>query len=210
MIEAGKWRWELERGGDLEEIWASMRADDPDERIPYWTELWPSSLALAQWLCAMEDEIKGRLCADLGCGLGLTALAGQALGARVAAIDYEPAALALCRESALLNGVPPPLRAAADWRRPAFKPGVFFRVWGSDIIYERRFIDPVLDFLGLTLAPDGAAWVAEPGRGVFHFFRDRAEEKGFAMADKFSCRAADPLNGAAIASVTVWELKKAR
>lgn len=88
--------WELTRAADLEQLWHAM-TDDPrnfeDERLPYWTELWPSSVALAEWLALRREEIAGRPCLDLGCGLGLTALAGQWLGARVTAVDYEEAAL---------------------------------------------------------------------------------------------------------------------
>ena len=45
--------WRLTRAADLEQLWDAM-TDDPrnfeDERLPYWTELWPSSVALAGWL----------------------------------------------------------------------------------------------------------------------------------------------------------------
>ena len=61
-------------------VWNAM-LDDPqnfeDERLPYWTELWPSSIALCRWLEERRAEIAGRPCLDLGCGLGLTAMVGQ-------------------------------------------------------------------------------------------------------------------------------------
>lgn len=96
VAAAGR-QWRLTRAADLEELWDAMTADPhnfEDERLPYWTELWPSSVALAGWLAARQEEIAGRACLDLGCGLGLTALVGQWLGARVTAVDYEEAALA--------------------------------------------------------------------------------------------------------------------
>ena len=83
MAAAGR-QWRLTRAADLEELWDAMTADPhnfEDERLPYWTELWPSSVALAGWLAARQEEIAGRVCLDLGCGLGLTALVGQWLGA---------------------------------------------------------------------------------------------------------------------------------
>ena len=45
--------WRLERAADLEALWEAMTADADDfadERLPYWTELWPASVALADWL----------------------------------------------------------------------------------------------------------------------------------------------------------------
>ena len=77
--------WRLERAADLEALWDAMTEDAAafeDERIPYWAELWPSSLVLAEWLALRRADIAGRRCLDLGCGLGLTALVGQWLGAR--------------------------------------------------------------------------------------------------------------------------------
>ena len=39
--------WTLERAADMEALWESMTEFTEDERLPYWTELWPSSLVLA-------------------------------------------------------------------------------------------------------------------------------------------------------------------
>ncbi|WP_461211113.1 class I SAM-dependent methyltransferase [Desulfocurvus sp. DL9XJH121] len=160
--------WIIERTGDLETLWDGIGQDDfgDDERLPYWAELWPSSLALAGWLQAHAREIEGRACVDMGCGLGLTALVGAWLGARVAAFDYELAPLGFAANNARLNGVPSPLWLQMDWRALALRPGCAFRVWGGDVVYERRFIEPVIRFLDLALAPDGAAWIAEPGRNL--------------------------------------------
>ena len=44
--------WILERPDNLENMWNAMTSASftDDERIPYWTELWPSSLVLSEWL----------------------------------------------------------------------------------------------------------------------------------------------------------------
>ena len=115
--------WELERETDLESLWAAMTTfsgpDADDERIPYWTELWPSSLVLADWLYERRDLLRGRACLDLGCGIGLTSLVGSWIGARVIGMDYEMEALRYARRNAARNGVPQPGWAVMDWRRPA-------------------------------------------------------------------------------------------
>lgn len=208
LLEAPEFSWLLEKYGDLEEIWEGMGEDDPDERIPYWTELWPSSLALAQWLAARREEIRDRICLDLGCGLGFTALLGQKLGGRVLAVDYEPSALEYCGKNAVLNGVNPPWRLAMDWRAPALKQNSVYRIWAGDIIYEKRFITPVLEFLDYALEKDGLAWIAEPGRNIFYSFKDKAEEKGFVMEKRFSSKVPDLHNEKALLEATVWEVKR--
>ena len=176
--------WELERETDLESLWAAMTTfsgpDADDERIPYWTELWPSSLVLADWLYERRDLLRGRACLDLGCGIGLTSLGGSWIGARVIGMDYEMEALRYARRNAARNGVPQPGWAVMDWRRPAVRSGSFAFVWGGDVMYERRFAGPVLDFLDHALAAGGVAWIAEPSRSVYESFRSVLVGRGWA------------------------------
>lgn len=164
--------WELERPADLESLWEGMVAfDNPDERLPYWTELWPSAIVLAEWLCERAERIRGRDCLDLGCGLGFTALVGQGLGARVTGMDYEAEALRYARRNAARNNVEGVAWAAMDWRRPAVRRRSLARIWGGDVMYERRFAEPVAAFFEHALADDGVAWIAEPCRSVYDAFR---------------------------------------
>lgn len=202
--------WRLERAANLEELWDAMTeegASFEDERIPYWTELWPSSLVLAQWLALRRPDIAGRACLDLGCGLGLTALVGQWLGARVLAMDYEEAALGFARRNAVTNAVPQPLWTLMDWRRPAVARGAFARIWGGDIMYEKRFVAPVLRLLAHALAPGGATWVAEPGRTVYEAFRHALTTEGWRARRVHSAAVASP-DGQGTPTVTIWELTR--
>lgn len=208
QLVLGEWRWRIKRYGDLEEIWESMGVDDPDERIPYWTELWPSSLALAQLLAEREEEIRKGLCLDLGCGLGLTSLVGKKLGAEVVAADYVPLALEYCRQNAQLNGIEAPDCLAMDWRSPPLRPKSLWRVWAGDIVYEKRFIDPLLNFFDWTLQENGRAWLAEPGRAIFHLFKNRTRERAFSLTEIFSSKVPDPNNERARLDVSVWELAR--
>lgn len=202
--------WRLERAANLEELWDAMTGDAAaceDERIPYWTELWPSSLVLADWLCRRRTDISGRPCLDLGCGLGLTALVGQWLGARVLALDYEEAALRFARRNADINGVTQPLWTLMDWRRPGLARGAFARIWGGDIMYEKRFVAPVLRLLGHALAPGGAVWVAEPGRTVYEAFRHALSAESWTARRVHAARVAAP-DGQGTPTVAIWELTR--
>lgn len=201
--------WRLARAADLEELWNAMAENDfADERVPYWTELWPSAPVLADWLATKRDVIRGELCLDLGCGLGLTSLVGQSLGARVVAADYEPEALTFCALNARLNGVHAPALLATDWRAPAIRAGIFPFVWGADIIYERRFFIPVIDALSMALTREGICWLAEPGRTIFSEFLETASRKGW-EATKVAERVTpgEGAKGAPI-TVTVWRMRK--
>jgi predicted nicotinamide N-methyase len=188
MAEVAGRRWELCRPADLETLWAQMGEGEPgpgwedDERLPYWVELWPAAVLLARFIAGRADEVRGRVCLDAGCGLGLSALVAASHGARVVAFDYEPEALVHARLSAALNGAPQPLWTVMDWRRPAIAPGRADFVFGADILYERRFFEPVEAFLRFSLAPGGRAWIADPERSVSAGVWERLEDMGWRVA----------------------------
>lgn len=173
--------WILHRPRDLESLWESISDDEfsDDERLPYWVELWPASLALALWLEAQQERLSNRVCLDLGCGLGFTALVGTQLGARVIGLDYEAEALAYARQNALANALPSPCWVVMDWRMPGIAKHSCDCIWGGDILYEKRFAAPVFDFLNHALAPGGVVWMAEPGRNTYEHFMNTAIAKGW-------------------------------
>ncbi len=73
---------------------------------PYWIFCWASGLAMAQWLLAEPEVVRGKTVLDFGAGSGVVAIAAKQAGAaRVIACDIDPISLASCRENALLNGV---------------------------------------------------------------------------------------------------------
>src|SRR5215211_8053306 len=74
-----------------------------EEFLPYWAELWPSALALAR--AVARRPLTGRRTIELGCGLGLPAIAAAAAGARVLATDWSPDAIAIAARNAERNGV---------------------------------------------------------------------------------------------------------
>jgi predicted nicotinamide N-methyase len=202
--------WTLLRPACLESLWESLDDGEfgDDERLPYWVELWPSSIALAVWLRRNRRRIAGRGCLELGCGLGFTALTGVSLGARVIAMDYNADALAFARKNALINAVPHPWWALMDWRAPAVAPKSQAFIWGGDIIYENRFAEPLFAFLDHALRDDGLVWIAEPGRTAWAHFTDRLSAAGW------TCRCAARERVQALraqkvpVSVNLWELSR--
>lgn len=200
--------WLLHRPANLEEMWDSMAEADfgDDERLPYWVELWPASVALADWMSEKRERIRGSVCVDMGCGLGLTAMAASSFGARVIAMDYELEALVYAKKNAAANNVPQPLWAAMDWRFPAVLPGSAACIWGGDIMYERRFVDPVLRFIRHALAPGGVVWMAEPNRDVYQDFRAALFHNGWSAKPVYTGKLAAVYEQPERVSVTLWEI----
>lgn len=189
--------WRLSRPADLESLWAAMGEGVPgwgeDERLPYWVELWPAAVLLARFIARNPQAVAGRACLDAGCGLGLPALVAAAAGARVLAFDYEPEALVFARRNAGLNlraGETHPVFAVMDWRRPAVRKGGAEVILGADILYERRFFEPVAAFLEHALAPGGAIFIADPERSVSAGVAERLHAKGWRVAEAFTDRVA--------------------
>lgn len=202
--------WLLHRPADLESLWESI-SDDTfalDERLPYWVELWPSSLALGVWLQANSERIKELVCLDLGCGLGFTALLASWLGARTIAMDYETEALAYARQNTLANAVPSPLWVAMDWRKPALSSRSCDFIWGGDIMYERRFVMPVFDFIDYALSPSGVVWIAEPSRGTYNDFQRALLTKGWRSRCVFQADVEALHDQKVPVPVRLWELRR--
>lgn len=195
--------WRLSRPADLESLWASMGEDAPgahpgwdhDERLPYWVELWPAAVLLARFVAQSPERVRRRFCLDAGCGLGLCAMVAASVGGRVLAFDYEPEALGFARQGIALNREllgpeKPPLFAVMDWRAPAVARGCVDVLLGADILYERRFFEPVAALLDFALAPDGVAFIADPERSVSAPAWKRLESLGWDVSTPLSGRVA--------------------
>jgi predicted nicotinamide N-methyase len=146
--------------------------------------LWPSGVALAASIVRAPDLVRGARCLELGCGLGVTAIAALRAGANLLATDYAPQALALCRHNCLVNARRPPRTLQMNWRRPTRRLRTlagqgFPVVLAADVLYERRDVEPLLDLVDWLVAPDGLLWLAEPGRPPAAVFLEAAAERGW-------------------------------
>ena len=202
--------WILHRPANLEALWDSITEAEfgDDERLPYWVELWPATIALADWLTEKKDLLRGKRCLDMGCGLGLSAMVASSVGAKVLAMDYEEEALVYAKKNAASNKVPQPLWTVMDWRRPAVLPRSGDCLWGGDIMYERRFVDPVLRFISHALAPGGVVWMAEPNRDVYQYFRSALFHDNWTAKPVYTGRLPAVYIQPERVSVTLWEISR--
>ncbi len=147
-----------------------QRRFEEDEYLPYWGQLWPAAVMLAEHVLA-DGPGRGRLAVEIGCGLGLPAVAAGLAGWEVLATDYDEDALEFARENARLNHVASVRTKLLDWRSPDLA-GRFDRLIASDVLYERRHHRPVADFIVRFLADDGMALVVDPNRKQANDFED--------------------------------------
>lgn len=137
-------------------------AFNQDERLPYWADVWPASIALARLISRMEA--RGRTLLELGCGVGLVSAAALRAGFDVTATDYYEEALAFTRVNGRSNTSHAPRTRLVDWRDPPADLGLFDVVVAADVLYERAYGPLVAGIIARTLGPSGTAWVADPGR----------------------------------------------
>jgi predicted nicotinamide N-methyase len=149
-------------------------AFEQEEFLPYWAELWPSSAALAQTVGARA--LRGARTLELGCGLGLASIAAARAGGRVLATDWSAEALRFTSHNADRNGVDVETMLV-DWNAPEaiLERGPWQLVLGSDLLYERRNVDQLLDLLPRLVDRTGEVWIADPGRQTSMEFLDLAE-----------------------------------
>src|SRR3954447_21178078 len=88
-------------------------AFEHEEYLPYWAELWPSALALADAVTGTRGRVL-----ELGCGLGLPAIAAALGGAQVLATDWSPEAVRVVAANAARNGAHVDV-ARWSWTEPA-------------------------------------------------------------------------------------------
>jgi predicted nicotinamide N-methyase len=157
----GAQQWTLEMPRSAEDL---ISEDDfaHDERLPYWADLWPSAIVLARAVAALDG--RNRTAIELGAGLGLPSLAAMDAGFAVTATDYYADALLFARRNAAGALGRDLATALVDWRAMPDDLGRFDLVLAADVLYERPYAPLVARAVLGLLAPNGVAWIADPGR----------------------------------------------
>jgi predicted nicotinamide N-methyase len=163
---------------DINALVDAMGPDDfgEDERLPYWSSLWPVSVCLAKHLINHPTRIRSQAI-ELGCGLGLVSLALASTGVEILATDYEPEACAFSAHNASLNQQNIQVRQW-DWRELSRMSSKFNTIVGADVLYEPRNARPVAEAIDALMAPGGTAFIADPNRPHWPQFQDILLERG--------------------------------
>lgn len=162
-VEIADRTWSVLHPPDAEAL-IDEDAYERDERLPYWADLWPSALVLAEEMAAIWPT--GRSVLELGCGIGLPAIVAAGCGARVLASDWYPEALVFAEHNARRAGVRIET-LAADWSAPPpqlMRESPFDLIIGADILYEDRNGDALSRLLPRLLTPRGQVIVTDPRR----------------------------------------------
>lgn len=137
-----------------------------EEFLPYWAELWPSSVALAR--SVEERDPDGLAVVELGCGLALPSIVAALAGASALATDWSSEALAYAKRNASANGA----RLETAHVAWADADGLvarapFHLVLAADVLYEPRNAGQLLALLPRL---GDEVLLADPGRPAFRGF----------------------------------------
>ena len=196
-------------GGRDIELLSPANADDLiseddyvlDERLPYWADLWPSAQILAREVRTMR--LGGQRVLELGCGLGIVAVAAVLAGGEVTATDYYDDAILFAR----LNVVEATGRTIAtrmvNWVEMPPDLGKFDVVLASDVLYEHRYAALVAGAITATLVRGGEAIVADPGRIALDEFLEECSDRGLTSESASHAY----VDGEIRQTVTLWKLR---
>ena len=189
-------------------------AADPEQNLPYWAELWPSGVALAARITRYPQMVQGKRVLELGCGLGVTAVAALRAGADLLVTDYAVEALALCSLNALDQAGRTPTGLRVNWRDPdpallATAGEGFPVVLAADVLYESRDVEPLVALCERLVTPGGELWLAEPGRRPAALFLESIRSRGWS-GESESCSGPwpDPEDNRKGVVVTIHRLRR--
>jgi predicted nicotinamide N-methyase len=176
---------ELVRPPDADAL-ITEEAFEHEEFLPYWAELWASAVALAHDVSMRA--LRGRPTLELGCGLGLPSIAAARAGGRVLATDWSPDAVSATAANAERNGVEvETLRCSWAEPAPIVERGPWPLVLASDVLYEARNVEQLLDLLPRLVDERGRILLADPGRAPSDRFLESARA-GFEVTTTMSPR----------------------
>jgi predicted nicotinamide N-methyase len=136
------------------------------EAVPYWADLWPSALVLAEELAARD--LTGMRVLELGCGLGLGAIVAAQSGGDALATDHDRDAVAFARDNGrrVLGRRLATMRADfADLPDALLELAPFDLVVAADVLYAEGSAASLAVALDRLVRPGGEALVAYPWSG---------------------------------------------
>ncbi|MCC7231996.1 MAG: methyltransferase [Bacteroidia bacterium] len=190
-VRIGDWHLSLSVVDNLDELFNELLSgdrEDPDvkdERIPYWADLWPSAIILAEHLATIRDNLRGKRVLEIGCGLGLPGLIAAKSGARITMTDYMDEPLVFARKNFERNGEFSGVFEKLDWRmRPSFPP--FDISLASDVAYERKSFSALRKMFTELTRPGSEIFITEPNRAFSKDFLAGPELDSFTLVSATS------------------------
>lgn len=175
-----------------------------DERLPYWADLWASSIVLSRHIVASDPVSPGCRSLEFGAGLGVPSMAALTRGYDAMVTDYYDDSMLFARRNALTNTGRDLRTRMVDWRALPDDLGRFDLVLAADILYEKSYAPLVARAVTGAIAPGGMALIADPGRVALQACLDECTALGATVRDRCAVWHED---GAAKHTITIYEVR---
>jgi len=147
----------------VKQVYEAILIDHPAEPFPYWAKLWPSSIALVQYLNANPIWIEHKNVLEIGAGVGLPSfmIAGYANSVQVS--DYAPEAVELLELNIQQLRLKNVHAMELDWNNvpDSIKPDVLLL---SDVNYNPKQFNGLLQLITKMISEGTTIILSTPQR----------------------------------------------
>lgn len=143
---------------------------DADGRMPfpYWSRVWPSAIAMAQWLRDEPQYISGKSVFELGAGLGLPSLIAASYAKHVTISDHIPDALTWIGLNIQHLGLKNAGYSLINWHHNLIPDADV--VLMSDVGYDPSDFEKLQHLISKQIQTGGSVLLAVPERSVSAVF----------------------------------------
>jgi predicted nicotinamide N-methyase len=147
----------------VKEIYECLLNENSNEPFPYWAKLWPSTLALVQFVNTNSSLIKDKTVLEIGAGIGLPSLliAGKAKSIQVT--DYALDAVELMHKNIAYLNLENVQAFQLDWNKvpKGIKPEILIL---SDVNYNPNEFDALIALIKELVASGTLVILSTPQR----------------------------------------------
>jgi len=200
-------KWGLIKVAVVADLEPLIDQAEHEDDFPYWAEVWPSSIGLANFIESPNAPVLGRYVLEIGCGLGLTGIVACQQKRTVIFTDWKIDPLVFAHYNTSLNNCNDLARfIQMDWKSPCLESKAyrFPLILGSDVIYEEKNWELILKLISNLLTNEGEVILSEPNRTNTDVFFSRLRSMGF-IYQKFS--ESVPLNNA-VSRIAIYRIKR--
>lgn len=142
------------------------KRDDESLGWGYWDRIWPSEVALSEFLIHQffPKKLTGVAVLEIGCGTGLAGVVAAQLGAFTMFSDMVPVTLEAVKETCHLNHISDFDTCTLDWSEKIESKERYDVVLGSEVFYDEAILADIAHVLEQVLVPGGKGMFCDPNR----------------------------------------------
>jgi len=141
--------------------------------------LWESANVLAHHM--LDFELSGKRILEVGCGIGLASHLLNLQENDISATDHHPEAAGMMRHNSELNGTSEIPFERLQWAEHDSGLGQFDVIIASDVLYDRRHLAELAEFIDAHARPQCEVVIVDPGRGESGRFSKYMTALGYAI-----------------------------